>query len=338
MSELSATRGRMARLGLLALLVIGFPGAGRTGASAQPVDDGAAPAGRAHHRLVYDAANRRVLMIGGSAAPAEDKTLIFENLWAFDGASWTRLGATGAARSDMAVAYDAARGRVLALGGFNPMLAGRYADFQVLKGHRWEPIGEIPDRPQVDALVHDVKRDRIIAYGVIAGTPPQTASADTWEYDGATWTRTGRTGPGVRRGYAIVYDEKRARTVLIGGSTPGVQGPLDDTWEYDGTAWTRVATGGPARVAAAAAYDSSRGLVVLFGGRSREAFVQDTWAWDGSAWRLLSETGPARRGLSAMAYDRARDRIVLFGGRHKYPDGDLRDTWEWDGSQWKEIK
>src|SRR5262252_1416508 len=81
--------------------------------------------------------------------------------------------------------------------------------------------------------------------------------------------------------------------------------------------WTQRSAIGPApRASHAMAFDSKRGRVVLFGGRSVEGnhFFGDTWEWDGSYWTQLDDVGPAPRINHAMAYDGARGVTLLFGG------------------------
>ena len=63
----------------------------------------------------------------------------------------------------------------------------------------------------------------------------------------------------------------------------------------------------------AMAYDSARGVVVLFGGQ-HDVRKGDTWEWDGAVWTLRATTGPSPRYGHAMAYDSARGVVVLFGG------------------------
>jgi hypothetical protein len=126
-------------------------------------------------------------------------------------------------------------------------------------------------------MAYDEGRGRIVLFGGL----DQGFLADTWEYDGANWTRitTAQTPP-ARYEPALVYDRARARTVLFGGY--GNQGHLGDVWEYDGAGWTqRNAGAGPSRRAAhMAAYDSSRRTVVLFGGEdSTSTMVSDTWTY-----------------------------------------------------------
>jgi hypothetical protein len=77
------------------------------------------------------------------------------------------------------------------------------------------------------------------------------------------------------------------------------------------------------------AYDSARGVTVLFGGHFGDG---ETWEWDGTSWIQRLVTGPSPRTGHAMAYDTARGVTVLFGGTQ----GNVRfeDTWEWNGSSW----
>jgi len=82
------------------------------------------------------------------------------------------------------------------------------------------------------------------------------------------------------------------------------------------------------------AYDSARGVTILFGGF--DFFVgpvDDTWEWDGNNWTPRSNSGPPPRSRHAMAYDSARGVMVLFGGQDNN-SGYLGDTWEWDGTAW----
>jgi hypothetical protein len=139
----------------------------------------------------------------------------------------------------------------------------------------------------------------------------------------------------------MVYDAGRGRIVVFGGmgtGPPGKPGPaLGDTWEYDGKGWIR--RDGPApppRFSPGIAYDSKRGLVIIFGGLGEKGFLGDTWGWDGSSWKQLASNGPEPRAMGYLAYDKRRDRVVMFGGRKGWPNGDLGDTWEWDGTSWRQ--
>jgi hypothetical protein len=84
------------------------------------------------------------------------------------------------------------------------------------------------------------------------------------------------------------------------------------------------------------AYDSARGVTVLFGGYGNTDVVGNTWEWNGSFWVQRSPlNSPSARSDMAMAYDPARGVTVLFGG---YEDSGLdNDTWIWDGNNWTQL-
>lgn len=90
------------------------------------------------------------------------------------------------------------------------------------------------------------------------------------------------------------------------------------------------------------AYDSQRGRVVLFGGRTTtELFITpprgDTWEWDGQRWhRMNPRHSPSPRTGHAMAFDSARGRVILYGGQGRSGAG-LDDTWTWDGIDWQQV-
>ncbi len=105
--------------------------------------------------------------------------------------------------------------------------------------------------------------------------------------------------------------------------------------------WTLRAPGTTspsARTGHAMAYDSQRGVTVLFGGSGTGGgYLGDTWEWDGTSWTQVATTGPAVRYGPAMAYDSQRGRTVMFGGMGMVPPLMLGDTWEWDGANWTQV-
>jgi len=145
--------------------------------------------------------------------------------------------------------------------------------------------------------------------------------------------------PEGRHGFAMVYDSKRNKTVLYGGMNGSGKTLDDGVWEFDGKEWKNIRpTISPGlRFQPGYAYDSKRGMLIIFGGGGKDGVDKsDTWGWNGTKWELLADNGPSARVMGKMAYDKNRDRIILFGGRTGYDDN--ADTWEWDGTRWKEIK
>jgi hypothetical protein len=113
------------------------------------------------------------------------------------------------------------------------------------------------------------------------------------EYDpiGQTYTvLVPADAPKPRSHSAMAYDSSRQRVVLFGGTSDRAAAinSFDDTWEYDGTNWVEVipidGVKPAARWAGRMAYDTSRGVMVMVGGKSGPVDFLDTWEWDGSRW------------------------------------------------------
>ena len=305
----------------------------------------AAPPKRAHHALVYDAQRQRVLLTGGNVPIDGGKSnTSFNDLWAFDGMRWTALPSSGVEVWGMRLAFDSRRHRVVSFGGISNRRA--ISDVRVLEKDLWTTLGRHGDMPAAEAgFVYDSRRDRFIAFG---GTPGDgSAYGETWELAGTTWAKVATENPRARQGHAMVFDERRGRTVIFGGTGSYGEGQtpprLGDVWEFDGRRWRAraFATGPGPRTSAGAAYDSKRGVTLVFGGVDASGFLGDLWAWTGAEWRKLadaSSAGPVPRATAQLAYDQKRDRLVLFGGRNGWPDGDLNDTWEWDGATWRQVE
>lgn len=228
-------------------------------------------------------------------------------------------------RASSAVAFDAARKKLIAFGGYNR--AGALADTWEWSGSAWAlraPIASPPARFG-HALAHDGLRQRVVLFG---GTVNQAPDSDTWEWDGATWMkRTPALSPPARTEAAMAYDPVRRRTVLFGGE--GTAGPLDDTWSFDGTTWRRDAASFPSA--------SVRGAAMVFDGQELLLVVPglaalETYGWRHGAWvKRTPATSPTPRTFPLLAHDADRQRVVLQGG-FGAPD----DVWEWDGTTWAE--
>jgi hypothetical protein len=321
----------MSRLALLTLLSI----APVLPASAQ--DN--VPPRRAHHSLVYDEAGKRVLLTGGSTPVDGGRTFTFFNdLWSFDGRSWTSLGESGQKLSGAHLAWDSRRNHVLSFGGYaNGQSLG---DLRVLAGASWNVLGQHPVyRASEPGFVHDVRRDRFVTFGGSQG--PRSALGDTREWSDAGWNKVTIAGPPARQAHVMVFDAKRNRTVAFGGIGIGQPPMLSDTWEFDGTTWTQTQATGPSpRASAGAAYDSRRGVGVIFGGAGADGFFGDTWSWDGTTcessrtpvpnharWAISSTTRPVTASCcSAGAKDGPTEISTTPGNGMGHHGSGLCDT------------
>jgi hypothetical protein len=82
------------------------------------------------------------------------------------------------------------------------------------------------------------------------------------------------------------------------------------------------------------AFDSNRGVVVLFGGQdSANTRLGDTWEYKAGAWKKIQVEGPAARMNAPMTYDPRKKLICLFGGRTD--SGVDNRLWTYDGQEWR---
>jgi hypothetical protein len=215
------------------------------------------------------------------------------------------------------------------------------------------------------AMAYDSKRHVTVLFGGLGldQDPNQLLPLnDLWEWNGSAWAQRMATSltngwveqphgsgswhltyqgnqPAYRDSHCIAYDSQRGRIVLFGGraSNPaGIDTLLNDTWEWDGAQWYfRTTNGPPSRFLAAMAYDSLRGVTVLYGGYDPNADYGVVWEWDGNSWSSKSPTnGPATnysQDVGGMAYDSFR-QLIFFGPSE---EGFSAITfWKWDGLQW----
>ena len=91
----------------------------------------------------------------------------------------------------------------------------------------------------------------------------------------------------------------------------------------------------PARAYFSMAYDEVNHNIVLYGGKSKDGYLDDTWLWDGEVWvEANPTTPPPARGFHHLLYDPQRQKVVLYGG---YDNDYLNDGWEWDGGEWQPV-
>ena len=182
------------------------------------------------------------------------------------------------------MAYDAATGTMVLFGGV-PHLKSALAETWTWDGTTWtrqHPAGH-PSARFAASMAYDAATGTVVLFGGNAGPGNATPLADTWTWDGTTWTKQHpATSPPSRINASMAYDATTGTLVLFGGDSNNM---LADTWTWGGTTWTQQApaTSPPARDEAAMAYDAATGTVVLFGGNGASQGnmkgIADTWTW-----------------------------------------------------------
>lgn len=235
------------------------------------------PPSRDRAAMAYDEARGETVLFGGFSSSFS----LLGDTWTWDGGTWTQHTppTSPPARSGASMVYDSIRGETVLFGGSSA--SEQLADTWVWDGSTWTqryPTISPPVRSNA-AMAYDAGHAHAVLFGG-TGVNWWESYADTWTWDGTTWTRrTPAASPSARSSAAVAYDTTRAEIVLFGGYS----GPYRaDTWAWDGTTWTEHLSVGspPGRQGAGMAYDGARGEIVLFGGYGGgTSWETDTWVY-----------------------------------------------------------
>jgi hypothetical protein len=177
------------------------------------------------------------------------------------------------------------------------------------------------------SFAYDIVRARTVMFAFFGGPvgSGQPATAETWEYDGATWLHCD-TMPAFSNTTAsdLAYDELRGRTVVVTATTQTLT-----TSEWDGSHWsvrdTRPLASSllpPPHIELA--YDLVHAecvcAVQTFGSAQ-----PPTQTWNGASWSVRASVPPF---VGSMAFDALRGQVVMAG---------TSALVAWDGSTWSQV-
>jgi hypothetical protein len=239
------------------------------------------PSPRFDMRMVYCNATNEIIMFGGYGAPGT---------WSFDCATqtWSEVVTAISPGNHWShnMAYDPGENVVIMFGGFSG--EGTEGDdtwkFDCVT-RQWSELS--PSTTPLARYGHVMVYDESIQRIVLANgnTAYQGHQDDTWLYDAATntWTEVDTTGTSGRLKWpAMVYDSINEKCILFGGQVG--DDPVDETMIYDASTETWI-NGQPdenpqGRITHGLAFDSTHGVVVLFGGVIPEGDqLGDTWTY-----------------------------------------------------------
>lgn len=195
---------------------------------------GTSPPARTAACAVYDSVGDRVVVFGGTRFGA-----YLNDVWALSLSgvpAWQQLSPSGAApsgRQYAAVAWDAARSRMLVFGGYDgATLLGDAWALDLSGSPAWSLVsagGGGPSPRTASGAVYDSPRDRLLVFG---GSSAQGSLNDLWALSLASvsWTKLAPDGqrPAGRWGPGFVYDRRADRWLVFGGYGGGY---LSDTWK-----------------------------------------------------------------------------------------------------------
>ncbi len=303
-------------------------------APSDPEGDGD-PVGISYGAMAYDI-HRGVMVLAGGASGGANS-----NVYEYDGESWREMPrmSDSPGGPGVRIAYDRDRRVMVAAGGSN--LGDKTLEYS---GQKWITVcggttgcAGAPTR-DLPMMAYDAKRKVIVYFGGRVGTTPYN---ELREWNGTSWTLKSPTGdiPAARSQGIMAYHEGRQTVILYGGIGSG-SAYYFDTWEWDGTKWTRLsaadiaATYPTAKTHYAVAYDPSRNVTILHGGKFSSAVVSgETWEWNGYAWKKLAPATTVYRYGHSLVFDTTDNTLLMFGGR----DGGeaySNSVYQWNGTDW----
>jgi len=217
------------------------------------VPSGLAPAPRRTSVVVYDAANNRLIVFGGSEACSKRN-----DVWVLSNANglggmpvWTQLNPSGplpAARGEIGSGgvYDAAHNQLIIFGGRADLAV--LNDVWILSNANglggtpaWtqlSPSGALPPGREAHTVTYDAAANTLTVMGG-ADFSEMHLMSDVWQLSTANglggtpgWTQLTPSGaaPLPRAGYTAVYHQATRRAVIFGGVGCVPCASLNDTW------------------------------------------------------------------------------------------------------------
>jgi hypothetical protein len=208
--------------------------------------------GRDDVATAFDSKSGRLLLLTRTA------------LWSWDGAAFVELPAATlpSLRNGFSAAFDSTRERLVVFGtsmeGYLQTATWEWDGATFTDVSASASPNERPNARHRPQMVFDHERERVVLVGGTSSAGRKWA--DTWEWDGAAWTKASETIPladCVATG--STWDASRKRTTLFGPNC-GVR-------EWDGTSWTAITMPAAWRgldYAGQVAYDASRKRTVLW--------------------------------------------------------------------------
>jgi hypothetical protein len=194
-------------------------------------------------------------------------------------------------------------------------------DTWVLHGRRWaERHPAIHPPAMADALMaYDATTQTCVLVGLPSSTSgPVSATAETWGWDGTSWTRfSDLRFSSIENLQGVAADPTTGHPLLV--TAPNAGPPILHTWTWDGHTWTLQRHANPfpelatrpslATIDRTTPNGGGPGVLMIFG----TASGTETWFWVGATWSKQADGAtPPYTPLSAtMAGDPTDGTVVL---------------------------
>lgn len=232
------------------------------------------------------------------------------------------------------MAYDGYRHQVVLFGGVTTVGENLLDDTWTLQGRTWTrrtPLVHPAAMPE-ERMVYDGRTHTCL----LVGSGLTQDSAQTWSWDGTSWTRLSD----VRFGnfedlQALAFEPNTGQVMLLNYVSNGSATGSTQVFLWDGVAWT------PRYPPNSFPPASSAPLLATVNGGVLAVFdtadgARETWLWNGTTWsrRAVGGTPPYDPLNATMADDPATGEVVLIGLGDAL--GGVGATWLWNGAMWRQ--
>lgn len=260
------------------------------------------PPARSGAAIAYDPATRLVLLFGGTSPTVAPVFQVFNDTWAWNGATWRRLdsgGPKGPTGQDASMAWDAARGQMLLVVAGETDTDGETWTWD---GARWvrEAGGDVVALVIASTMAYDPVSKTVVMVTPLVGDNEHSA---TFGWNGSSWHELVADGPdldGLAAAQSVNGLGAQVNDVVVacGSVTSSANfGVQTSCWEWATTGWFQLqealTTGsGTAVTVAAEVDDVNRDQLLIIGwlvtNIPNAAEPLYVWAWDGIKWTLLA--------------------------------------------------
>lgn len=216
--------------------------------------------------MAFDDARGVAVLFGGWTSNGSSSAAT----WEWNGSQWAAASpaASPSPRARTAMAFDAARQRMVLFGGLGPAPvmgpAPIYGDTWTYDGVTWSQGPAGPGLRTGHTLAYDAVRQEVVLFG---GSDYNGALQDTWIWNGTAWAqRQPAQHPSARSGHASAFDPVRGEVLLSGGANYTQR--MADTWSWNGITWNQLALALEARNMPSLAFDPVRGVLLMYGGET----------------------------------------------------------------------
>ena len=179
------------------------------------------PVGRSGATMYYDILKQKLVLSGGYHHDPSGETVFLNDLWEWDGQTWTEIVLDHTRTSSAAAAlFDPLQQAPLLMDG---------EGLWMLKDKRWLQASypQMPDGRWGSSLAFDAKHQQVILFG---GYKDKDVFNDTWVFNGTTWNKLIMDKePTARDSHNLFYDQVRGHILHFGGINGNIF--YNDLWE-----------------------------------------------------------------------------------------------------------